>query len=479
MEINISVSKKVAFAERGTIVVCGNGDYVAKFTFDEVWAKYETKTARFKWGGKYTDVVFSGDECAMPIINNTCIAEVGVYAGDLHTTTPALIRCKRSILCGNEPESPASQEVKNEFLGVLDKRTGDLSALQTDVKDNLVSAINEAAASGGSADAILYTPQILTDDQKKTARANVEALSDNNVYYTYIPNDHSNDIYKLALSGPIGFIRGTWAAGMTPPITVIFGAVERGLVEAFAIGSNGNMCTTTLNLSGMPKPVWAKIKQLRLNDDDTLSQQTMASAPTADMQIATKKYVDDHEPKSLGITSAKVGQIVKIAAVNASGVPTAWSPVDMPSGGGGDFAWEKIAEINVADDVANGVSAWEYTGLPGYDAIMYFKQSLKGESSVVSGMAVAVNGGNSQPSGIQYSQGGYSRVGLIYLSPFGMLHLATGNANSPTNFSNGGMSTMYCPIPTDGDHITSIKLTPHTMYKVVSGKLTLYGGKHQ
>lgn len=150
MEINISVSKKVAFAERGTIVVCGNGDYVAKFTFDEEWAKYETKTARFKWGGKYTDVVFSGDECAMPIINNTCIAEVGVYAGDLHTTTPALIRCKRSILCGNEPESPASQEVRNEFLRVLDKRTGDLADLQTDAKDNLVAAINEAAASGGA-----------------------------------------------------------------------------------------------------------------------------------------------------------------------------------------------------------------------------------------------------------------------------------------------------------------------------------------
>lgn len=152
MEINISVSKKVAFAERGTIVVCGNGDYVAKFTFDEEWAKYETKTARFKWGGKYTDVVFSGDECAMPIINNTCIAEVGVYAGDLHTTTPALIRCKRSILCGNEPESPASQEVKNEFLGVLDKRTGDLSALKTDAKDSLVTAINEVARTGSGAE---------------------------------------------------------------------------------------------------------------------------------------------------------------------------------------------------------------------------------------------------------------------------------------------------------------------------------------
>lgn len=37
----------------------------------------------------------------------------------------------------------------------------------------------------------------------------------------------------------------------------------------------------------------------------------------------------------MGITGATVGQIAKIAAVDASGVPTAWSPADMPSGGGG------------------------------------------------------------------------------------------------------------------------------------------------
>lgn len=36
---------------------------------------------------------------------------------------------------------------------------------------------------------------------------------------------------------------------------------------------------------------------------------------------------------SLGITGATVGQIAKITAVDGSGKPTAWSPVDMPSGG--------------------------------------------------------------------------------------------------------------------------------------------------
>lgn len=37
---------------------------------------------------------------------------------------------------------------------------------------------------------------------------------------------------------------------------------------------------------------------------------------------------------SMGITGATVGQIAKIAAVDASGAPTAWEPVDMPTGGG-------------------------------------------------------------------------------------------------------------------------------------------------
>lgn len=36
----------------------------------------------------------------------------------------------------------------------------------------------------------------------------------------------------------------------------------------------------------------------------------------------------------MDITGATVGQIAKIAAVGASGVPIAWSPADMPSGGG-------------------------------------------------------------------------------------------------------------------------------------------------
>lgn len=50
----------------------------------------------------------------------------------------------------------------------------------------------------------------------------------------------------------------------------------------------------------------------------------------------------------MDITGAAVGQIAKIAAVDASGVPTAWSPMDMPGGGGGG-TWKKIIDTEVME----------------------------------------------------------------------------------------------------------------------------------
>ena len=51
----------------------------------------------------------------------------------------------------------------------------------------------------------------------------------------------------------------------------------------------------------------------------------------------------------MDITGATVGQIAKISAVNTDGKPTAWSPVDMPTGGGGE-TWELINEVTLSED---------------------------------------------------------------------------------------------------------------------------------
>lgn len=59
---------------------------------------------------------------------------------------------------------------------------------------------------------------------------------------------------------------------------------------------------------------------------------------------------------ALGITGATVGQIAKITAVGADGKPTAWTPVDMPSGGWVETE-EFVQEIPLTADVGSYVLA--------------------------------------------------------------------------------------------------------------------------
>lgn len=65
---------------------------------------------------------------------------------------------------------------------------------------------------------------------------------------------------------------------------------------------------------------------------------------------------------SLGVTSATVGQIAKITAVDDSGKPTAWEPVDMPSGGG-SMRWQKIKEITLTEQTNNIVIGEDDNGV--------------------------------------------------------------------------------------------------------------------
>ena len=118
MLLHIDVVNKVAtYRKRDGDIVCGNNDYQIKFSFDSEWDAHTTKTARFIWNGSYTDVEFTGDTCDVPIITNTTEVTVGVFAGELTTTTPAEIGCQRSILClaakpGEEAERNYASEAQ-------------------------------------------------------------------------------------------------------------------------------------------------------------------------------------------------------------------------------------------------------------------------------------------------------------------------------------------------------------------------------
>ena len=189
---------------------------------------------------------------------------------------------------------------------------GDLGDLQTTAKDNLVAAINEAAASGASSDAVLYTPQTLTDEQKKQARENVAAMRGGYANQMYNASDHGLDIYSVAGSGALCNVIadiGNDSSGepIPSPALMVCAKADRGWISAFLIASNGRVYYSSLNLTDEDAPAWTKeSSQIMLNNSGALEQQTMASAPTSDMQIATKKYVDDALDGKAGTAVATV-----------------------------------------------------------------------------------------------------------------------------------------------------------------------------
>ena len=139
--INIKIRNKVAKGEYA-VIVCDNSDYTAVFDFDAEWDEYTTKTARFVYGGRYTDVVFSGNECPVPVIQDTRAVTVGVFAGDLHTTTPAYISCVPSILFGNGIPADPTPDVYAQIMELLGKISDE------SVAKAVTDALEQAKVSG-------------------------------------------------------------------------------------------------------------------------------------------------------------------------------------------------------------------------------------------------------------------------------------------------------------------------------------------
>lgn len=115
MVIKINVTNKRAVLVGSPVIVCGNSGYTLEFTFDAEWSAESVRTARFVYvrdgSVQYQDVVFSGPTAQVPVLANVQEVRVGVFAGELRTSTPALIPCERSIRCGTgAPEDPTPSQ---------------------------------------------------------------------------------------------------------------------------------------------------------------------------------------------------------------------------------------------------------------------------------------------------------------------------------------------------------------------------------
>ena len=120
--INVQIDDKIATVVGDPLYVCGNSDYIVRFTFDAEWADHEAKTARFiKSNKEHVDVPFTGNQCAVPILENTLQVRIGVYAGNLCTTTPAIVNAQRSILCGSGTPADPPDDVYNQLMVKLNE----------------------------------------------------------------------------------------------------------------------------------------------------------------------------------------------------------------------------------------------------------------------------------------------------------------------------------------------------------------------
>ena len=136
--LHVNVIDKVAtYTQRDGDIVCGNSDYVIKFTFDLEWEDHSTKTARFMYNSTIVDVVFTGDTVSVPIITKATSLSVGVFSGNLKTTTPATIGCLKSILCDEGLPPDPMPDVYAQMMELLNNEYASKAYVEETISNTL------------------------------------------------------------------------------------------------------------------------------------------------------------------------------------------------------------------------------------------------------------------------------------------------------------------------------------------------------
>lgn len=237
MIINITVADCRAILEGTPTIVCDNKKkYFIKFAFDSEWGADTQKTARFAWvaGGKpqKADVIFTGDTVKVPALVDTTEVKVGVFEGDLTTTTPARIYCERSIRSyGGEPaeETPGQYDhIMTLYNQALEQQAAANSAANT----ARVSA-QAAVAAQSKVEAIVAGNEAYTKNEadSRAAPAIVQSVSGAAVA---VHDAADRPLQALVLHGG-----ATQAGTPTPdaPLELV-PAVNAGLVNVSLHGAN-------------------------------------------------------------------------------------------------------------------------------------------------------------------------------------------------------------------------------------------------
>ena len=251
------------------------------------------------------------------------------------------------------------------------------------------------AQGGGSANAVQYVAQTLTDEQKTQARENIgagtssfsgsyndltskptiptqvtidstlkqsgqaaDAKAVGDALQDYVSADEWYDIlpqFEQAIGTKLDKNQGTANAGK------ILGIGADGIV----VPQNKPTYTlpqATADALGGIKADAATAEDtqvVRIGTDGKLrTKPTGGSSITVDSALSStstnpvqnKVLTATLAGKITAPTTAAVGQIIKVKSVDSTGKPTEWEAADLPSGGGGE-TWEKLVDTTLAEAV--------------------------------------------------------------------------------------------------------------------------------
>lgn len=234
----------------------------------------------------------------------------------------------------------------------LQAQIGDLADLATDEKDSLVAAINEAAQTGGGGGAGAWYVTLTPDDDgnitadKTMAEIEAAYQAGYAVYCIYLyfvifgsipiiaplTAHRANEQYTFCGVGTFdsklySFQFELKESGWT--------VLQKEIPQKSDIPAAYILPEATANALGGVKadPATANDTQpVRIDDSGKL----VTAAGSGDI--------------SLGLTSAAVGQTIKVKTVDTHGRPTSWEAADMSGSG---EVWEKVAEVTTTEEVAS------------------------------------------------------------------------------------------------------------------------------
>ena len=212
-----------------------------------------------------------------------------------------------------------------------------------------------AAVVSDTEDAVTYTAQALTEEQKTQARANIGAGTSNfSGLYNDLP-DKPN----------------------IPAATVIDTTLSKSgqAADAKAVG---DAIEKKLDKTALPTAVNDALAQAKASGEFDGPK-----GDKGDTGPEGPKGADGKDGAGMDVTGAKVGQIAKITAVDSAGKPTAWEPVDMSEGDSGGLRNIDLIvnHIVTAEEVTVRSLTWDTTTIPELSKYNLFYAVISSETA--------------------------------------------------------------------------------------------------